>query len=321
MIERATPLGHLELARSAANPRISPAGLRDRFGDTHDHTIAPGQIWRASWDDVSVLALVVEFDQTDIDVIPLTIDPEGEDSDCLVLDAGLSAFGCDATLWVGLRTTLPMRVFDEIIDELGEEILQSLLDPETIDKLSLDGVRHGHAHNNPFNTATQFRAEIEDDLAALRSSPALPVASDPSPLDRPTLAALLGKELDLSVLVEALRPLGLTQADVMRLLKGRRPVTPAIALAVADATGVDVTQVKQSVQPLPPRFVREVAHPRWRPVWRERADSSGVDEADARLEMSYEMFALAARQTGAQEPDWHARLAQFLASRGNRRMP
>src|SRR5882762_895075 len=53
--KRATAQDYLELARNAAAPQLSPAGRRARFGDTRDHPIQRGQIWRASWDEVSVL--------------------------------------------------------------------------------------------------------------------------------------------------------------------------------------------------------------------------------------------------------------------------
>jgi len=314
--KRATAHGYLELARSAAAPGLSPAGLRDRFGDTHDHPIERGQIWRASWDEVSVLVVVFDVENTEIDVIPLTIDPAGEDVDCYVLGTGLTAFDSEVTLWEGLRTYLPMRVFDEIVDELADEVSDWLFDAKRSAASPPGGVRVGRTPRSPFEASITFKAEIEDDLIALRSSPALPVASEYDNPSIPTLASLLGKKIDLGVLVEALSPLGLDQPEVMRLLRGKRPITPVIAFAVAQVTGVAATQVTEAVQPLPARFVDEVDHPRWRPVWRERADRSGIDEADARLEVSYEMFALAARQTGSQEPDWHARLAQFRVFTG-----
>jgi hypothetical protein len=309
--KRAIAHGYLELARSAAAPHLSPAALRDRFGDTRDHPIERGQIWRASWDLVSVLVVVFDIDDTEIDIIPLTIDPVGEDVDCYVLGADVTAFGTEVTLWEGLRTFLPMRVFDEIVDELAIGVSEWLFDAERSEASPPDGLRLGRAPRSPFEASITLKAEIEDDLIALQSSPALPVASEYDNPPIPTLASLLDKKIDLGVLVEALAPLGLDQPEVMRLLRGKRPVTPVIALAVAQVTGVAATQVTEAVQPLPARFVDEVDHPRWRPVWRERADRSGIDEADARLEVSYEMFALAARQTGSQEPDWYARLTQF----------
>lgn len=309
MSKRATAQDLLELARRAAAPQLSSARRRARFGDTRDHPIHPGQIWRASWDDIRRLVVIRQIEGTELDVIPLTVDPSAEDADCFVLDDRSTAFGTDATLWAGLSTTLPMRVLDEIIDELTDGTSAWASDP---DSTSLpDGVRRGRAPSHPFETSIQVRATISDDLIALRSSPALPVAGDGDSQPVPTLASILGTNVDLEVLVSALSPLGLDQPAVMSLLRGKRPVSPQIASAVARVTGIDEAVVAGAVQPLPARFVEEVDHPRWRQVWRAHTQRAGGREEDARLAASYEMFARAARQTGAQEPDWRARLAQF----------
>lgn len=308
MSKRGTVQDYLELARRAAAPQLSAAGRRARFGDTHDHPIHPGQIWRASWDDVRRLVVIRYVEGTEIDVIPLTVDPPAEDADCFVLDDRSTAFGADATLWAGLSTTLPMRVLDEIIDQLTDKMSTWACDP---DSNLPDGVRRGRAPSHPFDTSIEVRAMIGDDLTALRSSPALPVAPDGDGQPVLTLASILGKNVDLEALVSALSPLGLDQPAVMSLLRGKRPVSPEIASAIASVTGIEAARVAGAVKPLPARFVEEVDHPRWRHVWRERAQRTGSREEDARLAVSYEMFARAARQTGGQEPDWHARLAQF----------
>jgi hypothetical protein len=311
---RPTARNYLELARRAAAPQLSPAGRRARFGDTRDHPIQPGQIWRASWDEVSMLVVVRNVDDAKLNVIPLTIDPVAEDADCVVLNDELTAFGSDATLWEGLTTNLPMRVLDEIIDQLPDQTSEWLFNSDRTKLPS--GVRRGRAPSNPFETSIQIKAMIDDDLSALQSSPALPVAPDGDSQAVPSLASILGKKVDLQALVSALSPLGLDQPEVMRLLRGKRPVSPEIASAISSVTGIGAAQIAGAVQPLPARFVEEVDHPRWRQVWRERAERTGSREQDARLAASYEMFARAARQTGAQEPDWRARLAQFRVLEG-----
>lgn len=312
--KRGTARDYLELARRAAAPQLSPAGRRARFGDTRDHPIQPGQVWRASWDEVSLLVVVRDVDDTDLKVIPLTIDPAAEDSDCFVLDEKSTAFGTDVALWAGLTSSLPMRVFDEIIDQLADEISEWLFDAN-LAKLP-PGVRRGLAPSNAFETSIEIKAMIDDDLTALRSSPALPVAADGDSQPVLSLASILGKNVDLEALVSALSSFGMDQPAVMSLLRGKRPVSPKIASAVASVTGIEAARVAGAVQPLPARFVEEVDHPRWRQVWRQRAERTGSREGDARLAGSYEMFARAARQTGTQEPDWHARLAQFRILEG-----
>jgi hypothetical protein len=307
-----TPRDLLALAREAKAPdALSAAGRQQRFGDLSDRVIAPGQIWRAAWDDDSVLVFVAGVENAEIVAIPMTVDPGAEDQGALVLQPEATVFAIESTLWVDLRTTLPLRVFDEIIDQLPTAVTDWITCPtrDPKDAAAL-GMRTGKSPSTAFDRSRAVRAEIEDDLEALRAAPSLPIAKGAEVPTR-TLASLLGKAVDLRVLVDGLRHLGLDQPDVMSLLRGKRPITPDEVDAVARLTQVDPKVIAEAVEPLPAEFVEEVDHPRWRETWRQRARRDGVDESSARLKMSYEMYARAARQTGSSAPDWAARLAQF----------
>jgi hypothetical protein len=302
----------LALARDAAAPdALTVAGRQNRFGDSYDHSIERGQIWRAAWDDVSLLVVVASVEHAEISAIPVTLDPGAEDAESFVLDPALTVFGVETTFWVGLRTRLPFRVLDEIIDELpvalGEWVSFATPEPKVETPA---GVRLGRPARTVFDSSNARRAEIEDDLAALQAAPGLPVAYGAENTTH-TLASILGNAVDLRVLVDALGPLGLDQPGVMSLLRGKKPMTPDLVDAIAAVTEVDRALIAQAVRPLPAEFVNEVDHPRWRPTWRERAQRDGLDVATARLQVSYEMFAQAARQTGSQTPDWSTRLVQF----------
>jgi transcriptional regulator with XRE-family HTH domain len=124
-----------------------------------------------------------------------------------------------------------------------------------------------------------------------------------------SLAALLGPTLDLAALCSAL---GLQQSEVMKLLRGKALLTPEQIEAVARATALPAEEIAGTVRPLPLKLVAKAEHPRWRAAWTRRAERLQVTEAQARLTGGYGTFALAARETGAEEPDWDARLRQFL---------
>ena len=143
--------------------------------------------------------------------------------------------------------------------------------------------------------------------------PGLPVAKRPVKSTR-TLASILGKAVDLNVLVGVLSRKGFSQSDVMSLLRGKRPLTPDMVDAVARVTGVERTLIAEAVQPLPTEFRGSRSSAVVSPG-RELVQDEGLDEASARLRVSYEMFALAARETGSRTPDWSARLAQFRRTR------
>lgn len=257
---------------------------------------------------------MTDVEHAEIDAVPVTLDPGAEDAESIVLEPALTVFGVGVTLWVGLRTTLPFRVLDEIIDEIPNQIASWVTAATTDSRLPTpEGVQVGRPPETPFDSSATIRAGVEDDLEALRTTPSLPVAKRPEKATR-TLASVLGRAVDLNVLVGALSRQGFSQSDVMSLLRGKRPLTPDMVDAITRVTGIEPALVAEAVQPLPAEFVEEVDHPRWRPIWRKRVQDEGLDEATARLRVSYEMFALAARQTGSRTPDWPARLAQFRRS-------
>ncbi|WP_133058046.1 hypothetical protein [Mycolicibacterium vulneris] len=316
MSNSSLPRHLLELARKGSAPYpLTAIGRRARFDDCRDHPIDGGQIWRATWDDVALLVLVTGVEHAEIEAIPVTLDPGAEDAESVVLEPALTAFGVGVTLWVGLRTTLPFRVLDEIIDEIPNQIASWVTAATTDSRLPRPkGVQLGRPPETSFDSSVTIRTGVEDDLEALRATPALPIAKRPERVTR-TLASILGRAVDLKVLVGALSRHGLSQSDVMSLLRGKRPLTPDLVDTITRVTGVEPALIAEAVQPLPVEFVEEVDHPRWRPIWRKRVHDEGLDEATARLRASYEMFALAARQTGSRTPDWSARLAQFRQSR------
>jgi hypothetical protein len=152
-----------------------------------------------------------------------------------------------------------------------------------------------------------LRAELTDDLHDLERAPTLPTSQ--SGTKHVTLESVLGKRLDLASLVSAL---DLPQFDVMRLLRGKLPLRPGQVEAVSQATGLPIDEIENAILPLPENLVVEIEHPAWRLLWTQRAHQLGISEADAQLAGAYNVFALAARQTGGESPDWHERLRHFF---------
>ncbi|OZE28047.1 hypothetical protein CH278_24260 [Rhodococcus sp. 05-2254-5] len=316
MADPEAPIRLSELAEQARVPRaLTDRGRKERFGDTRDLKIAPGQVWRAAWDDVSLLVLITRpVHEPDVGVIPLTVEPNIANDRSLIIGPSHTAFGVEATLLIDLQSVVPLRVLDEIIDEWTADVLNALLPTASVLTQPPLGIRRGNPVETEFDRSLSVMAEIEDDLETLHSTAALPVETGRGQATR-TLASVLGKNANLMALMTALEPLGLGQPEVMKLMRGKRPMTPEIVDAVSDATGVDRELVEETVQPLPVELVIEVDHPKWRTYWKEQAQQEQTDEFSVRLQTSYEVFALAARQTGVQQPDWPARIAQYRTAR------
>lgn len=309
MSDLGLPQRFLDLAKEARGPRaLSEEGLRERFGAPTEIEIDAGQVWRARWDEVSVLVLVLAVEDRDVLAAPVTIDPPAEDDHSVVLASSFIAFDVEATVWAGLTCLLPIRVLDRPMDEWSEDLVRwATHTAQRRPSATPAGTRQGHAIQSELDPAALLQAELVDDLELLSQAPSLPVDTpDATPRD---LASFLGTNLDLGSLCSSL---GLGQPQVMRLLRGKTPLAPDQIEIVARATGLSSREISATVRRLPLGLVVKMEHPRWRHTWAQRAQRFHVSEAQARLTCSYDVFALAARETGGGEPDWDQRLRQFL---------
>ncbi|WP_413757928.1 hypothetical protein [Streptomyces sp. MMBL 11-3] len=308
MSEPVLPQRFLDLAAAVRAPKeLSAEGLWARFGDPAEVRLAIGQVWRARWEKISLLVLVLAIADREVNAVPVTIDPPGEDAASLVVDGDRTAFGVESTVWAGLAGPVPLRVLDRVVDLWEPDLVAWAAEMANGGTPSVPaGARQGTVPASVFDPSEEVRAELEDDLDALREAPGLPEAGTEKVV---SLGALLNGLPDLPVLGAAL---GVPQPEVMRILRGSVPLKPGQVEAVASATGLSVDAVAKTVRPLPAALVAAAEHPRWRETWIRRAKRLGVSEGEARLSGGYGTLALAARETGGAEPDWEARLRQFL---------
>lgn len=313
------PVALRRLAASAvASEALTVDGLRQRFGDPQGLEVAVGQLWRASWDDLTILALLVGVHPAAVTIVPVTVDPAGEDENSLILDAKSTVLGQPVTAWAGLTRRLPLRVLDQLLDVVSDEIVAWCQRIQADRPATLPGgTRLGDRISSPLEPAAEVRAQIEDELELLAAAARLPVM-DPS-AERRNLLQLLGSNRDEATLRVLVATLGVSLPEAVEIARGRRPLALEQAEALAPVTGHPVEVLLASVEPLPDELVAELDHPRWRPAVRRRADRAGRNETHARLEIAYGTYAFAARQTGAATtPSWRERLARYLEAEGDR---
>lgn len=303
------PQRFLDLARQASAPAaLSERGLFERFGEPTSVEIEAGQVWRARWEHVHVLAFVLAIHGREVHAVPVTIDPPAEDDRCLIVDGTSTAFGVDTTVWPGLTTMLPVRVLDRLLDVWSEETVRWATDTARGEQALVPAkARQGQGPRSELEPAALLRAELADDLELLRQTPTLPVEA--AGVSHLNLASILGDELDLGLLCSSLN---MSQPQIMRILRGRFPLTDDQADRIARITALPAELIRSTVRPLPLELVATVEHPRWRTACAERARRRHVSEDEGRRSAAYGTFALAARETGRREPNWDERLLQFI---------
>ena len=300
-------------SEAAASPRLLEAvRAAESAGTVPDP--ARGHLWRASWDDVTQLVVVLRVTQPEAAMVtPVTTDSPAADDTSVILDAGLTVLGQPATIWGGLAKDVPFRVFDLLIGEVAAGVVDAverLAAGSRTDVLPA-GVSVGVSITSLFDPAAEVRAELSDNLTRLSSATWIPQVSGSAR----SLRELLRGRTDMPALMKALvEALGLPLPAVIEIMMGRCPVSSDQAAAVAEVTGLTAQQVLDAGSPVPAELVSELDRPRWRMALRARR-RPGEPEAATRLAAAYGVLALAARQTGpAAAPSWPQRIRQYLAT-------
>jgi plasmid maintenance system antidote protein VapI len=301
------------LAGSAAGPEgLTAAGLRRRFGDPQQFEVVVGQLWRARWEAVALLVLVLDVHNDAVVAAPLSVDPPAEDEASVVLEPDLTILGQPLTVWAGLARRLPLGVLEQPLDTLRSEVVDHVRSVVAGQPAQPPpGCRAGRRIGSWSEPAADIRAQLHDELETLAAATWVPQPAVP----HRSLRDVLGDRLDLAGLAAVLRT---SLPEAIDLLKGKRPLTPAQAELLARAAGEPPETLLACTVALPGELIAEVDQPRWRPSAQRRARRTGQHEGQARREIAYGTFAFAARQTGpGGEPSWRDRVARFLTADGD----
>jgi hypothetical protein len=248
---------------------------------------AAGQVRRALWGDITRFVVVLNTEGEYAEVAPLSLDPDLASDEAYRLEAGESDLGVEAAVWLGLKTTVPIRVLERSVGAVHIPV-------DSLRKLPA-----GTAIRDIFDPRADERAVLADDMDELAAAP----AAEPSLKD--LLANVSGADM---------RAVGLAPQLVLALRRGQQAVTPEQAELLAPLAGVTAEALLTSNPALPEDLVADLdsaAGRRWVAALAEERQLS-VD--DARRNVGYGAYALAAREQRGRTV-WIDRIEHYVRSR------
>jgi hypothetical protein len=287
----------LRLAQEAAQPQLTETSLQEAFGEPDRWPLRPGAVWRARWDDIVQLVVLVDVAGSAIRAAPVTVDETDSADDVLVIQSP-ARLGTPATVWKALLRELSTAALDRPVDDFGPAVAEWVTTGVAAE------ATHVPPGTLPFQGGDPVFAAAEENMDTLAA--AAPVATAPA-AERVRQQTAPSAE-ELGQLKERLR---MPLPTVLQLVDGKLSPTTEQATVLQDVLGFapDVVAV-----PLP--LVHELSLPRWKRTVIEFAARQRQPEAAARRNMTGEVFAFAARQTGEQEPDWRERLNRWADAQG-----
>jgi plasmid maintenance system antidote protein VapI len=247
----------------------------------------PGQLWRARWDDVVELVLLLAVGDADVAAAPISLDDRYADEDTVILQRMQTSLATTVAVWTGLARRLPMCVLDRLLGMVDVDVT----DNAWIDSAVSAGATRGRAAVGPLDAVNHVRARIGDSIGSLAEATWAPSGTG-------ALGKLLAStSVNPQQLVDLL---DVKPQTALAMCRGQRAATPEQAEKLAPVLKMPDQAVLEA-NPAPPRgLVQRMSRPRRRAQVNQLATRRGVEERSAWLSATYAVYALAARQTGPQ---------------------
>lgn len=264
---------------------------------------SPGQVWRARWESSALLVLLVEVQRATVLACPITSDVAGSNSSAFVVPETRSSLQTPLVTWVELRRQLPVRVLDRCLGEMQSEVVEAVAANTHDERLP-----RGRLAVHGTDPSLQEQARLEDRLDELAAAAWAPVG--------------IGGLKDLfdatGVSLAQVRQLpGVPDGDALSVRRGDRPLDAPQIEALVARTGVTADRWWEANPQLPEALIAALDRPAARAKVVALAAEGRRSEIAAWRSVAYDVFSLAARQTGeATEPNWEGRLGQYFAGRG-----
>lgn len=291
------------LFEQAAEVRVPaallPSTVRERFGPPSSWRVQPGQVWRASGDEATVLVYLTAVADGRVHAAPVTVGTTHATAGSAVVDSAGVAFEGPLAVWLPSVRDISWGALDEPIDDWSGPVANWLSDPG---RVQAPVGCHIETTDAPFLSSAW--AELEDALAELDEL-ATEFAAQSEGDAVPTGAVQL-TELQPS---DIARWLGISTSDAQKLRRGYVDPSPDQMAVLAREVGREVGSRSR----VPGEMYDGASHPRYRGAV-DRLSSkwhSGIAATQRRL--AQESYALAARQTGT-GVGWDALIEAYIAS-------
>lgn len=240
-----------------------------------------GQVWRASWDGVASLIVVLSTDDDLLLVAPV------------FMDFDIDTFGDD-----------------EITDLAGHDVLVLRRHARKIAPLTLDTVFGDMHMQHDKKTHTVIDSEIEDEMTEpLNKLATWTTHGEGNSTIREHLRALGVTAKRLAT------DLGEPLTVAAQILRNIRPLTPEQAEVLGGTLSLTADELLKMNPTLPPQWLQELQKSSYRAPIQALARQHDKTDSDTWRSIAYGAYALAARQSNDQEPaSIRARISTYLQS-------
>ena len=258
--------------------------------------LSVGQIWRARWHDQVQLVTILNTDQQTT-VLPLSFDLDYVDATSARIAAKASPFGVPTVAWRTLKRGVSNVILDRFAGWLASEATAALLADEPPEQDS---------DNRPTpHPVRLYRAMIEDTMDELS---AVQWHGDGSG----ELSALLqNSNLRVQDVAETLKT---RPQRALAIWRGQAPLSEGEASEIAPKLGESVQRILAANPTPPEELIDCLEQSRRHHQVLAYAARHDFDAATAYRDLSYQAWALAARQTGQKTPNWDLRLDTLFAA-------
>lgn len=257
--------------------------------------LSAGQVWRARWRDHLQFVAVLSTDQSTT-VLPLSFDLDYVDATSTVIVAEASPFDVPIVVWHTLMRSVRNVVLDRFAGWLDSGVMETLLLGE------LEQHRNDQSAPHPIRIYRALIEDLMDELSAVRWNGA----------GSGELRELLqGSGLRLQDVAETL---GTTPQRALAIWRGQLPLTEQEARDIAPSLGESAENVLAANPTPPSELIDCLDRSRRHHQVLAYAAQRNSDIATAYRDLSYQTWALAARQTGEKTTNWDLRLDTLFAA-------